>query len=420
MPYDYVADITAGTSVNVQSCQWGKGVVTATAVEKGDVLWSEPPIFLGLSTSDRGNLCAQCLRVLKGYSGPCPLPAVPAGCEQAGYRPWAESCEAAEPVACAGGCELYCSGGCRDTALRRGHRELCGEAYRALLRHLQGGEERNGNQRLLALKLCTAKLLGRVEARRGLDAAQGEGADKAAGLDSEQGNSATKPSDLDDTQGEDATQCGDDALDLRTEGMARALVQLGHTPEEETLAEQGEEGFFRSWCAPLFFEGAGGGSGARVRGFCFEEFMAALWQVRANAVELDLSLRTADPPQGGPSDGNTSLRASGLFALQAFVNHSCVPTGHRVMHNGRLHFVTVRGIAASGEVLMAYVNPAQGVKERQAKLSHWKISCTCDKCFTDAMKLVMFRKFMDGLKANRKASVGDPSPQKEDAASAVP
>ena len=363
-PYCFENDITSGLPVEVRPCDWGKGVFTTAPAAKGAVLWSEPPMAVGCVRSSEGHTCGRCFAVLRACPGPLPKPAVPPGCDAAaeamGYVPGVDGAEPGvvppEGVApCSEhGCEWYCSARCRTQAWEAGHRAVCGAAHRGFVEKLvEALGEKSANQRLVCLKLLTATVA---------------------------------------------------ATDTRVRAHADALVPLPYDVVADEAARAREEKVYA-----LFAEAFLPAEDGLLDGVTFEAYLGILSKMKANAVELDLALRkeagaAEDDEEEGDAEGGPVLRATGLFALQAFVNHSCQPNGHRVFYNGQLHFVGVRGMAEGDQVVMAYVNPAHNVKDRQAKLnSHWRITCMCDKCTAETVKLILFRQLMQGLKKQKDA-----------------
>eukprot|EP01063_Lacrimia_lanifica_P003626 TRINITY_DN11950_c0_g1_i1.p2 TRINITY_DN11950_c0_g1~~TRINITY_DN11950_c0_g1_i1.p2 ORF type:complete len:371 (+),score=134.80 TRINITY_DN11950_c0_g1_i1:76-1188(+) len=351
---EYETGLTEGTAVAVAAGEWGKGVHVPEARDKGALLWTERPLFVGQCCSYLGETCAGCMTVTDRYTGAEPMPAIPKGCEKDAALFAAP--EGAPPAAVPGAheCEWYCSAACRDASYARFHRLVCSAAYRALLAEWYGRAEnvKLYNQRLLALKLLCTVCIGPLPA----------------------GHAA----------------CEEQAKAL---AHIEALVELPYPVCGGDAAQEAKE---RAVFDALAAVVAAAQGGAVPEDFTFARYLTMLSKLKANAVELDLGLRLA----GERPARVDAQKASALFALQAFVNHSCNPSGHRVFYNGRLHFLAVRDIAAGEQLLMAYVNPASTLKERQAKLSsHWKILCTCERCTQDTMKLVMLKQLFAGLKA---------------------
>eukprot|EP01061_Rhynchopus_euleeides_P000650 TRINITY_DN10463_c1_g1_i1.p1 TRINITY_DN10463_c1_g1~~TRINITY_DN10463_c1_g1_i1.p1 ORF type:complete len:382 (+),score=112.59 TRINITY_DN10463_c1_g1_i1:40-1146(+) len=357
--YDFEASITGGTPVEVVRGDWGKGVHIREGGEarKGEVLWKERPVVVGSCRSPEGVACGNCCMPTRAHgSAVVPLPAIPPGCE--GALPSFEQTSAyPEGISCEHGCEWYCSTACLEEASTKYHSVCCGGEYRSFLSHLiELVGEKSANQRVLALKLLCA--------------------------------SAMSP-------------------DPRVAGHVSALVALPHEVSAEPAQRKVEVEVFEAFMACVK-------PGVAAEGLVtFEAYLVMLSKMKANAVELDLWLKVGDEEEAASADAaqRSAVKASGLFALQAFVNHSCVPNGHRVFYNGMLHFVAVRDIPPGEQVLMAYVNPTNTIKDRQAKLSsHWRITCTCEKCAAEAVKLILFRQLLSGLKQkkdDRKDSAGE-------------
>jgi hypothetical protein len=76
----------------------------------------------------------------------------------------------------------------------------------------------------------------------------------------------------------------------------------------------------------------------------------------------------------------------GLYTLHSHMNHSCSPnvSVRHVDHRTALSRITViakRNIAAGEELVVTYVDPSLGVRERRSQLVAWGFGqCECDRC----------------------------------------
>ena len=350
----FESTLCEGLSVGVQKGDWGKGVHARGGVKKGEVLWHERPVVVGSCRSGEGVTCANCFAATARHpTDVTPLPAVPAACASA-LDSFTTAPNPPEPIPCDNLCEYYCSETCRTEAHRNHHSFVCSPQYAALPSTLATTlGEKSANQRLLALKLLTASVT---------------------------------------------------STDPKIQGHIEALVPLPYEVSKEEDQRAVEQEVYDAFEKVLPEE--------KRQVVSFEKYLLMLSKMKANAVELDMWLKVEGDTETY-DEQRSAVKASGLFALQAFVNHSCTPNGHRVVYNGALHFVAVEDIPEGEQVLMAYVNPANTIKERQAKLNtHWHITCFCVKCTGETMKLVLFRQLLDGLKKKKT----DPTEEIEEAA----
>ena len=70
----------------------------------------------------------------------------------------------------------------------------------------------------------------------------------------------------------------------------------------------------------------------------------------------------------------------GLWALPAFVNHSCSPNAARTFLGGAMVVRASKPIAKGGEVSYIYVDVSDPVDVRQSKTAKWKFVCDCRRC----------------------------------------
>lgn len=82
----------------------------------------------------------------------------------------------------------------------------------------------------------------------------------------------------------------------------------------------------------------------------------------------------------------------GLYALHSHLNHSCTPNVS-VRHIdqrtalSRITLIARVPISAGEELLISYVNPDAGVKERRVNLLDWGFGeCRCKRCVEEAKK----------------------------------
>lgn len=80
----------------------------------------------------------------------------------------------------------------------------------------------------------------------------------------------------------------------------------------------------------------------------------------------------------------------GLYALHSHINHSCTPNVS-VRHIdqrtalSRITLIARIPIPAGEELLVSYVNPEMGVKERRKELLNWGFGeCRCKRCVEEA------------------------------------
>jgi hypothetical protein len=80
----------------------------------------------------------------------------------------------------------------------------------------------------------------------------------------------------------------------------------------------------------------------------------------------------------------------GLYTLHSHLNHSCTPN-ISVRHLdtrtalSRITVIASSAIPAGTELLVAYVNPEAGVKERRKGLLEWGFGeCRCKRCIEEA------------------------------------
>ena len=76
----------------------------------------------------------------------------------------------------------------------------------------------------------------------------------------------------------------------------------------------------------------------------------------------------------------------GLYTLHSHMNHSCSPNvsvrhfDHRTALS-RITVVAKRNIAAGEELVVTYVDPSLGVRERRSQLVAWGFGqCECERC----------------------------------------
>ena len=84
----------------------------------------------------------------------------------------------------------------------------------------------------------------------------------------------------------------------------------------------------------------------------------------------------------------------GLYTLHAHLNHSCNPNvsvRHLDQRNAlsRITILAHRPIKVGEELLVTYVNPKLGYKQRQDELSAWGFGkCCCERCIKEAKTVV--------------------------------
>jgi hypothetical protein len=82
----------------------------------------------------------------------------------------------------------------------------------------------------------------------------------------------------------------------------------------------------------------------------------------------------------------------GLYTLHSHLNHSCDPNisvRHLDQRNAlaRITLVARCDIEVGQELLVTYVNPELGVKERRAALSAWGFGvCQCSRCVEEGVE----------------------------------
>jgi hypothetical protein len=76
----------------------------------------------------------------------------------------------------------------------------------------------------------------------------------------------------------------------------------------------------------------------------------------------------------------------GLYTLHSHMNHSCSPnvSVRHLDHRTALSRITViakRNIAVGEELVVTYVDPSLGVRERRSQLVAWGFGqCDCERC----------------------------------------
>ncbi|KAF8816928.1 SET domain-containing protein [Phlegmacium glaucopus] len=102
----------------------------------------------------------------------------------------------------------------------------------------------------------------------------------------------------------------------------------------------------------------------------------------------------------------------GLYTLHAHLNHSCNPNvsvRHLDQRNAlsRITVLAQRPIKVGEELLVTYVNPKLGYKQRQDELSAWGFGkCRCERCLKDVKNVVEEDLGMDDLAKELKAGLG--------------
>ena len=370
MSDSHLEKLTAGTKVCVREGEWGNGVYSTTDLEKGDIIWKEKVQFLGYSGTrannngeGTGEVCDHCFKMTAAYEGPKIAPALPVGCDS-GFM--AESINEksqlnkTQPITCEHcNSQWYCSLECKQSAWNCYHSALCGPKFTKFLSDYVDtaadvSSLKKIKQRILVIKmLLTYKSSESTFASEHID------------------NLVSLPPDAEDSP----LNMSDEQVIWDKEIHNRLLDCLSTSFNKDN--------------------------------FPYSLYYTMLDKMKTNAVELNLSLKLCD---GEQAVNHSCHSASGLFALQSYVNHSCNPNSHRVFFDGHLHFICVRPIKKDEQLVMAYVNPANSITDRQKKLrSHWGISCVCDRCKADLVKLVMFRKLMAGLKAKADSKKADPA-----------
>jgi hypothetical protein len=87
----------------------------------------------------------------------------------------------------------------------------------------------------------------------------------------------------------------------------------------------------------------------------------------------------------------TDLEAhGGLYTLHSHLNHSCIPN-ISVRHLdqrttlSRITNIAKRDIAVGEELVITYVDPSLGVRERRSQLGAWGFGqCDCERCVEEA------------------------------------
>jgi len=76
----------------------------------------------------------------------------------------------------------------------------------------------------------------------------------------------------------------------------------------------------------------------------------------------------------------------GLYTLHSHLNHSCIPN-ISVRHLdqrtalSRITIIAKRDIAVGEELVITYVDPSLGVRERRSQLGAWGFGqCGCERC----------------------------------------
>jgi len=104
----------------------------------------------------------------------------------------------------------------------------------------------------------------------------------------------------------------------------------------------------------------------------------------------------------------------GLYTLHAHLNHSCNPNvsvRHLDQRNAlsRITVLALRPTKVGEELLVTYVNPELGYKQRQDELSAWGFGkCCCERCLKEAKAVVAEdpQAGMDDLANELKAGFG--------------
>jgi SET domain len=110
------------------------------------------------------------------------------------------------------------------------------------------------------------------------------------------------------------------------------------------------------------------------------------------------------------------LEAHGaLYTLHSHLNHSCSPNvsvrhiDQRIALS-RIRVIAKCDIAVGEELVVTYVNPDLGVRERRSQLSAWGFGqCNCERCIKEEKEgegEVQKRSDMDELERELKAGLG--------------
>eukprot|EP01060_Flectonema_neradi_P022247 TRINITY_DN3051_c2_g1_i1.p1 TRINITY_DN3051_c2_g1~~TRINITY_DN3051_c2_g1_i1.p1 ORF type:complete len:375 (+),score=57.22 TRINITY_DN3051_c2_g1_i1:53-1177(+) len=360
--------LTAGTNICIREGEWGNGVYATSDLEKGDIVWKEKAQFLGYSgTRSRavenkvGEVCDHCFNVTAAYEGTAISPAIPKGCERGFTEAEITSESKPQPIPCDHCTDMwYCSTDCKKASWETYHSALCGPNFTKFLSEYVDDADPSSlkkiKQRILVMKM----LLTYKSSLSDTSIAK-----------SHMNSLVCLPPEADDSP----LNMTEEQVEWEKEFHRRLLGCLNDKVDKDD--------------------------------YRYSLYYTMLDKMKTNAVELNLSLKFAEG--SSPDDTTRSCyTASALFALQSYVNHSCNPNTHRVFYDGFLYFICVRPIKKDDQLVMAYVNPAASISDRQTKLkSHWGIACVCDRCKADLVKLVMFRKLMAGLKEkadNKKAA----------------
>jgi hypothetical protein len=113
----------------------------------------------------------------------------------------------------------------------------------------------------------------------------------------------------------------------------------------------------------------------------------------------------------------------GLYTLHSHMNHSCSPNVS-VRHLdqrtalSRITVIAKRDIAAGEELVVTYVDPSLGVRERRSQLVAWGFGqCDCERCVEEEREgksscedegdgEIKERSDMDDLESELKAGLG--------------
>ena len=112
-------------------------------------------------------------------------------------------------------------------------------------------------------------------------------------------------------------------------------------------------------------------------------------------MSIILILSSSFPPFSDLLFVITDLEAhGGLYTLHAHLNHSCSPNvsvRHLDQRNAlsRITLLAQRPIKVGEELLVTYVNPQLGYKERQDELKAWGFGkCCCERCLKEAKNVI--------------------------------
>ena len=107
-----------------------------------------------------------------------------------------------------------------------------------------------------------------------------------------------------------------------------------------------------------------------------------------------------------------------LYTLHSHLNHNCSPNvsvRHRDQRTAlaRITVIAKRDIAAGDELVVTYVDPSLGVRERRSQLGAWGFGqCDCERCLQEEKEEksgggeVERRSDMDELERELKAGLG--------------